>query len=68
MNRFAEILNSGRLIVTAECLTPRGSDYQDIEAIASSLPRNLDALVVNDNRDSIRGSALSAAIMMARKG
>ncbi len=68
MNKFAETLDSGRLMVTTECLPPRGSDYGVIEALASSLPSNLDAVVVTDNRDAIRGSAFSAAVMLAQKG
>ena len=68
MNKFAETLDSGRMMATAECLPPRGSDYSIIEALAASLPDSLDAIVVTDNRDAIRGSAFSAAVMLAQKG
>jgi methylenetetrahydrofolate reductase (NADPH) len=68
MNRLAKAMMTGNLIVTAECLPPRGSDYHEIEALASSLPENLDAAVIADNPDAIRGSAFSAAVMLARKG
>jgi methylenetetrahydrofolate reductase (NADPH) len=67
MNKFAEALNSGRLVVTAECLPPRGSDADAITMLSSALPPNLDAVVVADNPDAIRGSALSAAAMLHRQ-
>ena len=68
MNRFAEALDSGRLLVTAECLPPRGADYSEIRGLASSLPSSLDAVVVTDNRDAIRGSAFSAAVTLTMQG
>jgi methylenetetrahydrofolate reductase (NADPH) len=66
-NKFAEALDSGRMIVTAEYLPPRGSDTAAIDAAAAVLPANLDAIVVADNPDKIRGSAFSAAILPSRK-
>jgi methylenetetrahydrofolate reductase (NADPH) len=68
MNRFANALESGRWIVTAECQPPRGADYGTIETLASAIPDGLDAVVVSDNQDAIRGSAFSAAVMLARGG
>jgi methylenetetrahydrofolate reductase (NADPH) len=67
MNRFAEALTSGRLIVTAECLPPRGSDTDAIKRLSSLLPSNLDAIVVADNPDTIRSSAWSTAAMLAKE-
>ena len=64
MNKFAEALNSGRLIVTAECLAPRGSDTDAVRMLSASLPPNLDAVVVADNPDKIRSSAFSAAAIL----
>jgi methylenetetrahydrofolate reductase (NADPH) len=68
MNKLANALMSGRLIVTAECLPPRGADPEAVRAYASALPQNLDAVVVSDNPDVIRGSALSAARILVREG
>ena len=65
MSRFAEALMSGRMIVTAECLPPRGSDADAVRRFSAALPQNLDAVVVADNPDVIRGSALSTARILA---
>jgi methylenetetrahydrofolate reductase (NADPH) len=67
MNKFTEALISGRLILTAECLPPRGSDADAIRLLSAALPPDLDAVVVADNPDSIRGSALSAAALLAKE-
>jgi len=67
MNRFGEVLNSGRLIVTAECLPPPGSDPDAIRTLSSALPPNLDAVVVADNPDRIRSSAFSAAAILKKE-
>ena len=67
MNKFAEALLSGRRIVTAGCLPPRGSDAQAIRDLSSALPSNLDAVVVADNPDRIRSSAFSTAAMLAKE-
>jgi methylenetetrahydrofolate reductase (NADPH) len=66
MNRFADALISGRLIITAECLPPRGSDADAVRVLDFALPQSLDAVVVADNPDSIRSSAFSAAVMLAK--
>lgn len=68
MNKLSKALMSGRLTVTAECLPPRGADPEAVKAFASMLPPNLDAVIVADNPDVIRGSALSAARILAREG
>lgn len=67
MNKFADALLSGRLILTAECLPPCGSDAETVRNLSSALPSKLDAVVVADNPDSIRGSALSTAIMLTKE-
>jgi len=67
MNKFAEALLSGRLILTAECLPPRGSDADAVRNLSSSLPPDLDAVVVADNPDRIRSSAWSTAVMLTRE-
>lgn len=65
---FARTLNSGRLIVTAECLPPRGADATYITDFSDALPPNLDAVVVGDNPDTIRGSSISTASLLKRRG
>ncbi len=67
MNKFAEALLSGRLIVTAECLPPCGSDAETVKDLSAALPVNLDAVVVADNPDRIRSSAFSTAAILARE-
>jgi methylenetetrahydrofolate reductase (NADPH) len=68
MNKLASALMSGRLLLTAECLPPRGADAEAIRKFSSLLPDNVDAVVVADNPDAIRGSALSAARILALEG
>jgi methylenetetrahydrofolate reductase (NADPH) len=68
MNRFTEALMSGRLVLTAECLPPRGSDPEAVRQFSVKMPEALDAIVVADNPDVIRGSAFSAANILAREG
>jgi methylenetetrahydrofolate reductase (NADPH) len=67
-NKFAQALNSSRFIVTAELLPPRGADPDAIKGLSESLPSNLDAIVVGDNPDEIRGSAISAAVSLGYAG
>lgn len=67
MNKLAQAFHSGRLVVTAACLPPRGSDAEAVKTLASLLPPALDAVVVADNPDRIRGSALSSAILLSRE-
>jgi methylenetetrahydrofolate reductase (NADPH) len=68
MSKFTQTLNSGRLVVMAECVPPRGSDSESIRRFSAALPSNLDAVVVADNPDAIRSSALSAAYLLRREG
>jgi methylenetetrahydrofolate reductase (NADPH) len=67
MNRFGKTLLSGRMITTAECLPPAGADAEAIKALSRALPSELDAIVVADNPDRIRGSALSVAAMLRKE-
>jgi len=68
MSNFARVLNSGRLVVTAECLPPRGVDVAAIKSFSDQLPGNLDAVVIADNPDAIRSSAFSTATLLKRQG
>jgi methylenetetrahydrofolate reductase (NADPH) len=67
MNNLGRALISGRMLVTAECLPPSGSDTDDFRELFSSLPPMLDAVVVSDNPDRIRSSALPTAAMLRRE-
>ncbi len=68
MNSFAQALNSNRLILTAECLPPRGSDFKAVRNLSSALPSGLDAIVIADNPDEIRSSAFSTARILRNAG
>ncbi|MBN2243742.1 MAG: methylenetetrahydrofolate reductase [Acidobacteria bacterium] len=67
-NNFARVLNSGRLVVTAECLPPRGADAVFVKDFSKKLPANLDAVVVADNPDAVRSSSFSTASLLKRQG
>jgi methylenetetrahydrofolate reductase (NADPH) len=61
-------LESGRMSLTAECLPPRGADPEAVKRLAACFPSSLDAVVVADNPDQIRSSALACAAMLASAG
>lgn len=65
---FAQALNSTRFLLTAELLPPCGADPDALKSISESLPSDLDAVVVGDNPDKIRSSAISAAAFVSRQG
>ncbi len=67
MNKLADALDSGRMILTAAFFPPRGSDAEAIRMISSMLPERLDAVVVADNPDSVRASAFSAAYQLHKE-
>jgi methylenetetrahydrofolate reductase (NADPH) len=67
MNRFARALCSGKTIVAATWMPPTGSDEGDFRALLSALPPGLDAVIVADNPDRIRGSAFSLAAMLRKE-
>jgi len=54
--------------LTIECLPPGVPDPQAVEKLAESLPQTADAIVVADNPDETRGSALACAAILARAG
>jgi methylenetetrahydrofolate reductase (NADPH) len=63
-SKFAEALASGRTVLTAECLPPRATDAGVVRKLAATLPANLDAVVVADNPEDARGSALACAAIL----
>jgi methylenetetrahydrofolate reductase (NADPH) len=67
MNKFGKALMSGRMLITAECFPPAGSDAVAVKKLSSRLPSSLDAVVVSDNPDRIRSSAFSAAVLLSRQ-
>jgi methylenetetrahydrofolate reductase (NADPH) len=67
MNKFGQALISGRTLVTAQCLPPVGTDPDALQELARLLPSTLDAVIVADNPDRIRSSALSAAVYLSRE-
>jgi methylenetetrahydrofolate reductase (NADPH) len=66
--KLALALASGRLAVTAECRPPRDGDAAAVKKLSATLPPNLDAVVVADNPDTIHGSALACAAILAAEG
>lgn len=67
-SRLGLALASGRPVVTAECLPPYGGDAGAVKALSAALPASLDAVVVADNPDGIRGSAVACAAILAGEG
>jgi methylenetetrahydrofolate reductase (NADPH) len=67
-SRLGEALASGRQVLTAECLPPRGGGAGAVKEISSILPPNLDAVVVADHPGGVHGSAMACAAMLAGEG
>jgi 5,10-methylenetetrahydrofolate reductase len=67
MNEFGKAIYSGRMLITAECYPPVGSDPDAVKALSRVIPSNLDAIVVADNPDRIRSSAFSVATMLCKE-
>jgi hypothetical protein len=65
--KVAEALMSGRRMVTAECLPPADRTPKLSDGILDAAA-TVDAVVVADNPDVIRGSAWSTARLLAREG
>jgi methylenetetrahydrofolate reductase (NADPH) len=63
-SRLAQALRTERLIVTAESRPPLGAGG----TVMASLPASVCALVVPDNHEEIRASALSCALQLLRQG
>jgi methylenetetrahydrofolate reductase (NADPH) len=66
--RLSQAFTSGKLAVTAECLPPRGVGAGAVKRLAAELHPRVDAVVVADNPDSIHGSALACAAVLAGEG
>jgi methylenetetrahydrofolate reductase (NADPH) len=67
MNKFGQALISGKTLITAQCLPPAGTDTNALQSLAQVLPSTLDAVIVADNPDRIRSSALSAAVYLNKQ-
>jgi methylenetetrahydrofolate reductase (NADPH) len=67
-SKLAEKLKTGRPVVTAECLPPRGADAEAVKKMAAALPQGLDAVVVADNPEEVRGSATACAAILVGEG
>jgi methylenetetrahydrofolate reductase (NADPH) len=68
MSKLAEKLKTGRPALTAECFPPRGADAAAVKTMAAALPQGLDAVVVADNPEEVRGSATACAALLAGAG
>jgi methylenetetrahydrofolate reductase (NADPH) len=64
-NRLAEKLGSGKLALTAACLPPHDADPASVRKLAGCFPSSLDGVVVADNPNKLRGSALACAALLA---
>jgi len=67
-SRLSQALVSGRLVLTAECMAPRGGGPDAVKKLSALLPANLDAVVVPDNPGEAQGSALGCAAILAGEG
>jgi methylenetetrahydrofolate reductase (NADPH) len=67
-SRLAQTLGSGKRALLAQCLPPRGADAGAVKQLATKFPRSVDAVVVADNRDQVRSSALACAALLAMAG
>jgi methylenetetrahydrofolate reductase (NADPH) len=66
-SRFAQALQTQRLVITAECLPPRGADGAAVKQLAAALPKAVSALVVAENHEEIRASALACAVLLLKE-
>lgn len=55
------------MALTAECFPPRGCDPQAVKKLAACFPPAVDAVVVADNAEEVRSSALACAALLARE-
>jgi methylenetetrahydrofolate reductase (NADPH) len=67
MSRLAEKLGSGKLALTAACLPPHDADPAAVKQLAGCFPSSLDGVVVADNPNKLRGSALACAALLANE-
>lgn len=52
------------MALTAECFPPRGCDPQAVKKLAACIPAAVDAVVVADNAEDVRSSALACAALL----
>lgn len=62
--KLTQAFGAGRLALTAECFPPRGCDPQAVRKMAACFPDSLDAVVVADNAEEVRSSALACAALL----
>ena len=55
------------MALTAECFPPRGCDPQAVKKLAACFPAAVDAVVVADNAEEVRSSALACAALLVRE-
>ena len=68
MTSLQEAMSSDRFLVTAELEPPKGTELEPLAALAQSLGRRLDALVVSDNnRAQARLDPLAAALLIKER-
>jgi methylenetetrahydrofolate reductase (NADPH) len=68
MNKLSRTLASSRLAVTAECLPPLSFGPDALRKLADDLPSGLDAVIVPDNPEEIRASAMACAVQLTTAG
>ncbi len=64
-SRLSEKLGSGKLVVTAACLPPHGTDPAAVKKLATCFPASLDGVIVGDHAEQAHGSALACAVLLA---
>jgi methylenetetrahydrofolate reductase (NADPH) len=64
-SQLAKALQAQPLVVTAECLPPRGADSSAVKRIIASVPKQVSALVIAENHEDVRASALACAALFA---
>jgi methylenetetrahydrofolate reductase (NADPH) len=63
--RLAEKLSGGKFALTAACLPPHDTDAARVKKLAAYFPATVDGVVVADNPNKVRGSALACAALFA---
>jgi methylenetetrahydrofolate reductase (NADPH) len=66
-SQLAQALQAQRLVITAECLPPRGADYLRVKEFVAALPKTVSAVVVVENHEELRASALSCAALLVKE-
>lgn len=64
-SRLAQSLGTGRTLLTAECLPPRGADATAVRRTAAAFPSAVQAVIVSDCHEGVRSSALATAALLA---